>query len=53
MTLEKAFRVNLTCKVEKIGIDARFGGSGPYMDLLESFGISAEAIVRKVLSICC
>ena len=35
------------CRVTKIGMDDKFGTSGPAVDLLKYFGMSAENIVAK------
>ena len=44
---EKAFMTDLKAKVDVIGIDDRFGESGPYVDLLAKFGFSAESIAER------
>ncbi len=41
---EEAFRNGFNFKVDTIGIEDRFGESGPYIDLLAKYGFSAQAI---------
>lgn len=36
------------CVVKKIGVEDSFGMSGPAVELLKKFGLSAENIVEKV-----
>ena len=44
---EEAFRKGFSFKVDTIGIEDRFGESGPYIDLLAKFGFSAQAISER------
>ena len=44
---EQAFTRGLCAKVGIIGINDRFGESGPYVDLLAKFGFSAESIAER------
>lgn len=44
---EVAFREGVQAKVENIGIDDRFGETGPYDVLLEAYGLGAENIAAK------
>lgn len=39
-------------RVECIGINDKFGHSGPAVDLLKQFGLTAEAIVSKAAALC-
>lgn len=36
------------CKIKRIGVNDEFGHSGPAVDLLKEFGLSAENIVKTV-----
>ena len=44
---EKAFAEGVNAKVCPIGIDDKFGETGPYIELLAHYGLSAEAIAEK------
>ena len=44
---EEAFRKGVSFKADTIGIEDRFGESGPYIDLLASFGFSAQGICER------
>ena len=44
---EKAFAEGVSAKVCPIGIDDKFGETGPYIELLAHYGLSAEAIAEK------
>ncbi len=44
---EEAFRRGLSFRTDTIGIRDRFGESGPYIDLLASFGFSAQGICER------
>lgn len=49
---EEAFRSGVSAKVANIGINDRFGETGPYIELLAKFGLSAgniAAVTRKLL----
>lgn len=44
---EKGFLEQIKCKVKNIGIEDRFGETGPYIPLLAKFGLSAENIAKN------
>ena len=43
---EEAFRKGTKCRVASVGIDDKFGETGPYMDLLAKYGLSGEHIAE-------
>ena len=45
---EEAFAQGVTAKVANIGINDKFGETGPYKELLAKYGLSAENIVSTV-----
>ncbi len=45
---EKAFTSSFKVKTDTIGIDDKFGETGPYNTLLAKYGLSAEAIASRV-----
>ncbi len=45
---EKAFTSSFKVKTDTIGIDDKFGETGPYNTLLAKYGLSGEAIVSRV-----
>lgn len=48
---EKAFTSSFKVKTDTIGIDDKFGETGPYNTLLAKYGLSAEAIASRVESL--
>ncbi len=44
---EEAFRSGISARVCSIGIDDMFGDTGPYIELLAKYGLSAESIAEK------
>lgn len=48
---EEGFKRGLKSKVMPIGIDDRFGETGPYIPLLKKFGLSGEDIANKAIEL--
>ena len=41
----------VNCEFHKIGVQDRFGTSGPAWDVLREYGLTAESITAKIMEI--